>query len=405
MTLFWFELSKADRERTDAWLRALRGEEAFDSLGLADLLEHLSDRLYPGTVTGMTRARYLLIVPAIYKYIARHPDNDPFQQSKRLQARFAKQIGTREKGNLGVRAGEDLSRFPSSLYWSVLRQLQILRRDDVTERQYLDAVKDGTRHELRDDDGVEHRERTAPETWWAPEARCELGIRDGRFTNATLELTREERRFLRERYLDRAKHSFLAYCIGTNARLGDVGPWQTRVRAALHPWMGHAQAFRAILRIANLLYAFFVTERRLARLRLDAEAKASDEEARATTKEALERCLREHRRRLAEWDPGSFLVRLGLHGDRSGRQERFLEALRAEISAATDAADLIRRTRARIVEREAEVRPGKRRLGDQPHGDLLRQWERREDPDLLYEPSSRHNVARRIVEDLREGTR
>lgn len=396
MTLFWLELSKADRERTDAWLRTLADEETVDSLGLADILEKLSDLLYPATVTGMTRARYLLLVPLIYRYVARNPEADPLLQAKRLQARLATAIGG-ELGNIGIRAGEGLSRFPSSRYWNALNTLGILRRN-VSEAEYLAAIFDTSRRELVDDDGLAHR-ASAPDTWWAPEAVTDVELRAGRFVRASLDLPPRERAYLRRRFLERAGGSYLAHCVADRDALHAEGPWKTRVPASLRACVDHARCFRAVLRVANLVYAWLVTE--TARVLLPRRGKVGETESAESQEIArlLERCMLAHRTRATSWAPAALLEMLGLAGHRAALQLAFLDDMRVALASSTGAMNLIARIRDRVEAREAEVRPSKRRLGPDARRDLLRQWDTSQHEDL-YERSSRHLVARRIVNDL-----
>jgi hypothetical protein len=63
----WLSSSSAEIARARDVLKALKPGGVLDELGFLVLFGAFADRLYPATNTVMTRARYLVFVPAIYK--------------------------------------------------------------------------------------------------------------------------------------------------------------------------------------------------------------------------------------------------------------------------------------------------------------------------------------------------
>jgi len=61
--------SSADITRARAVLDALRKPGVIDELGFLMLNAAFAQRLYPAVTTIMTRARYLIFVPAVYRYL------------------------------------------------------------------------------------------------------------------------------------------------------------------------------------------------------------------------------------------------------------------------------------------------------------------------------------------------
>ena len=67
--LRWLSPSSAEITRARAVLEALRTPGVIDELGFLMLNGAFAERVYPGVTTIMTRARYLIFLPAIYRYL------------------------------------------------------------------------------------------------------------------------------------------------------------------------------------------------------------------------------------------------------------------------------------------------------------------------------------------------
>src|SRR5687767_5302736 len=67
--LTWLSSSSAEIARARSVLDALRKPGVIDELGFLMLNGAFAERLYPGVTTIMTRARYIVFVPAVYRYL------------------------------------------------------------------------------------------------------------------------------------------------------------------------------------------------------------------------------------------------------------------------------------------------------------------------------------------------
>ena len=65
--LAWLDYSEADQRRAQEIVRMFSQPESRDELGLGQIRDALSDTLFPGTSVLLTRARYLLFVPWLYR--------------------------------------------------------------------------------------------------------------------------------------------------------------------------------------------------------------------------------------------------------------------------------------------------------------------------------------------------
>ena len=63
----WLDYDGAAREKALQLLSAFQEKESVDELGLGTIRDALSDKMFPGTSTVMTRLRYMLFVPWIFK--------------------------------------------------------------------------------------------------------------------------------------------------------------------------------------------------------------------------------------------------------------------------------------------------------------------------------------------------
>src|SRR3954464_5150035 len=104
----------------------LLGEnDTVDELGIGTVRDALADRLFPGTSTLQTRARYLLFIPWIFRALEEERPN-PRSASRRLRTMEAELIDAlraggetmRGAGVIGIQRGIQTMRLPSTVYWN-----------------------------------------------------------------------------------------------------------------------------------------------------------------------------------------------------------------------------------------------------------------------------------------------
>lgn len=156
-SLGWLDLDTAASERVTELLRALDEPSTLDVLGLGTIRDAFADMLSPGTSTVQTRLRYFVFVPWIYQRLEarRLP---PAQFARKLREAEAELIDRLRplgpnQGVIGYRAGRNLKRMPSDIYWGGLVAWGIRRRD-MSPVQHAQRATSIGRHRLeRDDDG------------------------------------------------------------------------------------------------------------------------------------------------------------------------------------------------------------------------------------------------------------
>lgn len=229
-------------------LRLFSDRDSRDELGLGQIRDALSDALFPGTSTLLTRARYLLFVPWCLQLAAQHPD--PVREADRAEYQLMAAIrdGSDTAGLLGMRAGAALRNLPSSVYWTMLRHYRILRDPDLSR---ADAVRlPGRAHGAEDLDGGSRVHV------WAQMPPVPDGF--PRVVPDSFELQPEEAAWLRERLLDGAPDTLLAHLLFDAPQRDSTAPW--RDPAALdadgrpRTVLAHARAFSTVMHGAQLLY-------------------------------------------------------------------------------------------------------------------------------------------------------
>ena len=115
-------------------------QESRDELGLGQIRDALSDALFPGTSVLLTRARYFLFVPWLFREGARlryegaRLSSWVDQQERRLIG--ALRDGGDLDGLIGRNVGVAVQNLPSGIYWNSLRRFGILRHQG-TEAQIV----------------------------------------------------------------------------------------------------------------------------------------------------------------------------------------------------------------------------------------------------------------------------
>ena len=136
--LAWLDYSEADQRRAREIIAMFSQQESRDELGLGRIRDALSDALFPGTSVLLTRARYFLFVPWLFREGARHRYQGTRlsswvdQQERRLIG--ALRDGGDLDGLIGRNVGVAVQNLPSGIYWNSLRRFGILRHQG-TEAQ------------------------------------------------------------------------------------------------------------------------------------------------------------------------------------------------------------------------------------------------------------------------------
>ena len=261
--LAWLDYSEADQRRAREIVAMFSQHESRDELGLGRIRDALSDTLFPGTSVLLTRARYLLFVPWLFREGARRGYRGP-QLALWVDGQERRLIGALRNGGdleglIGRNVGAAVRILPSTIYWPSLRRLGILRHEGTA------AQVVGLRQISRPlDDATEFLERSdavwAPSIPAAPDDFVSL-------TRCDFALTHDEATWLAERIVDAVPGTLLQFLVAGGYRSSAVAAyaWEDpeadaatgRVRDALD----EARRFAVAMHGAALLYNVRLAER------------------------------------------------------------------------------------------------------------------------------------------------
>jgi hypothetical protein len=138
--LTWIDHDPQARERTNQILSLFDEKETRDELGLGPVVSSLSERMFPGTSSVLTRLRYVFFIPWLYQRL-----EDKKIYGEDLAAKLAvseeKLINSLrraadDKGLIGKYSRGNIKRLPSSIYWHVLNVWGFKHRPAETQERY-----------------------------------------------------------------------------------------------------------------------------------------------------------------------------------------------------------------------------------------------------------------------------
>lgn len=153
----WIDFSDTDRQKVMKVIELLQPDGTVDELGVGIIRNALSETMFPGITTIMTRAKYFFIVPRILQdFISKPPRGKTakkylHEEENELMYFLAKQnnyedntgvIGiniSKENRNRAKHRWKELMRKPSSIYWNGLRTHQIYQ-GDLSLENFLDTL-------------------------------------------------------------------------------------------------------------------------------------------------------------------------------------------------------------------------------------------------------------------------
>lgn len=420
----WVHLGADEERRAREYWASLLDEETLDELGLARFRDAIANHLFPATVTGMTRAAYLLFVPAMYLQVerqARHHEGGAWNtrtisrtQQDEIRRELVRNYGEASPGEgiIGLRSEERLTRYPSSIYWGPIRTLGILSDDSLSEAQYQSYVDRVARlSNVRDDTGEESEGEELRQFWdedFRKHERAGSGLvrarRKGQ-PNSTKSLSFDLRRphaeYLRRRYVERAGDSLMSHMLWQRDDTPFDYPWEVKKPPPpLARVVRHAKALSLFARGVALHYDYLVCQKRAAKgLRLPAvDLSALFAEWWSTG------------RRLTTWEFDDFNDRMReLGAELREDDERFMKAWVDALKRSASARDVLDAASLAdlVANREARCKPGRARLKSD---EALKSWrvEQYEGAAQLksdFQFRYRARIACRIIADILSGLR
>ena len=261
--LAWLDYSEADQRRAREIIAMFSQRESRDELGIGQIRDALSDTLFPGTSVLLTRARYFLFVPWLFReggrrgYIGPRLTSWVEWQERRLIG--ALQEGGDPSGLFGRFAGANVRDLPSSIYWNSLQRFGILRHHG-SPLQIADLRKKARPL----DDATEFLEHS--DAIWSPsipEAPREFF----NFTRCDFALTNDEASWLAERIAEAVSETMLQFLVtrgnrpSASARYVWEDPESYAAKGRVLDALEEARRFALAMHGAALLYNVLLAER------------------------------------------------------------------------------------------------------------------------------------------------
>lgn len=261
--LAWLDHSEAEQRRAREIIKFFMQPESRDELGIGGIRDALSNTLFPGTSMLLTRARYLLFIPWLYREGARRGHSGTkltqWVEWNERQLIGALRNGGDHEGLIGRYVGPAVRDLPSGIYWNTLRRFGILRRE-VTPGQVVGLPQ----HTRQADDATEFLGHS--NALWAP-TLPQPPARFFNFERCDFALTRDEATWLAEQIVNAVPETLLQFLVARRSRISDSSryAWEDpdadavsgRVRDALD----EARRFALSMHGAALLYNVLLAER------------------------------------------------------------------------------------------------------------------------------------------------
>lgn len=390
-TFSWLDTSERDRRRALDVIDLFSLRDTRDQLGIAGIRDAWADMLVPGTSTIQTRARYFFFIPWIYLDLERRRVRleKVARYARRAELALIEAIheSDPESVPIGSRAGRALRRLPSDIYWGGLGTLRV-RLFDCGRDRYHRTFGRETPWEIGEDEAPARGN-------WDPHLPVPPDDFPGR---ATLDLTRAESEYLRDKILQHAPGSLHAFLVGLEELWDDVPfawahPALPHAPLRLRDLVEHARLFSSVMHGAALLYNLMLAQRREWSERIDHYEMVLDEWAAEIDKD---------RNTLRAWNRSAFWATTLEQNLRIPHPSRgFADSWIDRVLDARHPRELTtdEPTREFIVKRELRLKGNRARLTHREH---LERWSGSSGANAL---DYRWPITQRIVRDVQEGLR
>lgn len=262
-SLTWLDYSESDRRRAREIIAMFSIRESRDELGLSVIRDALSNTLFPGTSVLLTRARYFLFVPWLYRDGVRRGYRGTRLMS-RVEGQERQLIGALRAGGdhaglIGRYAGIAVRDLPSDLYWGSLQHFGILRHEGTAAQ-----IAGLSQNSRPPDDATEflgHSDAVwSPSMPAAPEDFFD-------FTHCDFSLTNDEASWLAERIAEAVPGTMLEFLVtrGNRPSAGARHVWQdpdaNEATGPAREALDEARRFAVAIHGAALLYNVLLAER------------------------------------------------------------------------------------------------------------------------------------------------
>ena len=253
----WLDTDASQRRQMLELVDLFREEGTVDELGIGAIRDVLSDALVPGTSVLHTRLRYVLFIPWLMQRAAHKASPaEMVSEFHRLEYSLISGLlaGGEQQGVLGNRAGRDLKRLPSEVYWAGMSQWGILSPGQSVQAYFR------RRHEQR---ALAHRTATPDEPLAGSSMQAGIDPHlpqptEPWLSSTDFNLTPTEEQYLSDRITVATQGSLLAWLVqhppGNDAayawHIDNLGEAPSEVQK----WVEYARRFSIAMHGAALTY-------------------------------------------------------------------------------------------------------------------------------------------------------
>lgn len=267
----WIDFNEEDQKRAHDYLRALE-QDTVDELGFGIMRDVISRQLFPGVTSIMTWSRYYIFVPAICKYVEKRglSGDRAFRECEGIEQKLRILLANKRLIKINQ---ERVERYPSSIYWSGLKQLGVLQRP-MSREYYFDHLAEyyESKKTYIDDDKSAHLLGESREYWdhdftnIYEEGETTRVTADGEFPdNTDLNLTRGEAVYLHKKYRELANKepvSLISHLLERGIPAEFYYPWECSQPETLKKLIYHAQRYSMLAQGATLIYYEMLNQKR-----------------------------------------------------------------------------------------------------------------------------------------------
>lgn len=244
--LTWVDFDSDQKKKMAEVIRLFSEQGVRDELGFGTVRDIIADKLFPGTSTIQTRAKYFLFVPYIFLKL-----QDEASKSERLrnspekmqafveeeEQKLRNHLVTLEdsSGTFGKR-NEKLERYPNEVYWAGLKKWGVFK-DEAGRSSYYEELGDRIQllkdwEKKNKDDENDYSKR--PNNFW--NAEVEKLFRDSKVKELnSFELHPKEAAFLRSQINECCNGTLLNSILINEIQIGEVETlWDLKVRKVIN---------------------------------------------------------------------------------------------------------------------------------------------------------------------------
>lgn len=249
--LTWVDFDSDQKKKMAEVIRLFSDQGVRDELGFGTVRDVIADKLFPGTSTIQTRAKYFLLVPYIFLQLQKEASEKKAlrENTRKMQDRIEeledeliKKLVQQEDsggtiGSVSLARNKKLQRYPNEIYWAGLKKWGIFK-DEAGRSSYYEELGDRiellNEWERKNKDG-ENDYSKRPNNFWNAEIEKldkDVKVKELKYS---FELHPKESAFLRSQINECCNGSLLNSLLTNEIHIREVETlWDLKVRKVIN---------------------------------------------------------------------------------------------------------------------------------------------------------------------------